>query len=428
MGDRAKRCEWHDVVGLDARLRALARRADLDPAARAQLERECARAGRGWYGEELPARMRVGEERLVYEWDTGHGLTLEMVYVPPGDFIMGPGMEWGWWWDEGGKVAVQQQAPAHVRPMAYGYWIGRTPITWRDYRIIQEDANLCRPKPPGWRERRDHPVVGLLWCDAKEFCLATGTRLPTEAEWEKAARGTDGRTFPWGEDEPTSDRIHWNLHGGDRDDKSTTSVHSCAAGASPYGALHMLGNVFEYCADLWDPTAYARHLRGKAPRRHDPDPSPWGPRRVVRGGGEMRDGVCWPIAYRSGGCREKGRNFHVGFRPVVGPRPPSPAKSKGMALSLDEADSRAFFEDPTPEARADSRAFQRHLILGLLQSRLGPLPDSVSRCLEHERDRSRLDAILLAAARVGSVVEFEAIVAEAACVETKSTRRDLFET
>jgi formylglycine-generating enzyme required for sulfatase activity len=165
------------------------------------------------------------------------------------------------------------------------FYIDQNEVTNAQYRQCVE-ADVC--EPPECSERykdttkEDHPVVCVSWLQAETYCGVEwrGGRLPTEAEWEKAARGTDGRIYPWG-DEPPPNRalLNFNSNIGD-----TTPVSRYPDGASPYGVYDMAGNVSEWVADWYDAEYYSIA----------PDQDPQGPvsgtSKVLRGG-SWRGGV-----------------------------------------------------------------------------------------------------------------------------------------
>ncbi|MDE0881937.1 MAG: SUMF1/EgtB/PvdO family nonheme iron enzyme [Myxococcota bacterium] len=139
-------------------------------------------------------------------------------------------------------------------------------------------AGLCRARL--FAERNElsdlrQPAVGMSWYDASRYCKWVGKRLPSEAEWERAARGTSAQAFAWGSVEAVE---RANLRGDVDGYLFSAPVDSLSAGASPEGALHLVGNVAEWVADFYDPTVYKRMVAGDPPRPRT------GRSRVVRGG------------------------------------------------------------------------------------------------------------------------------------------------
>jgi formylglycine-generating enzyme required for sulfatase activity len=191
-----------------------------------------------------------------------------MVFVPAGEFTMGSE---GWDADE---------KPVH-RVSLDAYYMDKFEVTTARYgRFMQETG---REPPSKWKDVNhvtdgSRPVVGVAWHDADAYCRHYGKRLPTEAEWEKAARGTDGRRFPWGNEEPT--RVQANFGATWIGYETLMPVGSLEAGKSPYGIYDLAGNAWEWVADWYDVNYY----------KSSPDRNPTGP---VRGGSKVARGGSW---------------------------------------------------------------------------------------------------------------------------------------
>jgi len=197
---------------------------------------------------------------------------MEWVWVPAGEFLMGSTDAVRW--------AGGDEKPQHIVYLD-AFWIDKTKVTAAQYRRCVE-AGVCSAARVAWTDRctydadgtSDHPINCVDWSQAVAYCGWAGRRLPTEAEWEKAARGTDGRIYPWGDQAPDATLAHFGRPRGG----TTAAVGSHPAGASPYGALDMAGNVWERVADWWDANYYAQ-----SPRENPQGPAS-GRDRVLRGG------------------------------------------------------------------------------------------------------------------------------------------------
>ena len=243
---------------------------------------------------------------------------LELVRVPAGEFLMGsdPAKD---------NDAEDNEQPQH-RVYVSEFYIGKYPVTNAQYAAFVKATPYMR-MPDYWDDNgkiplgyENHPVTVIFWDEAVAFCewlsRETGKpfRLPTEAEWEKAARGTDGRLYPWGNQHPTAELCNF-----DNPNLDTTPVGRYSPqGDSPYGCADMAGNVEEWTRSLWGeewekPTF--KYPYDPRDGREDVD-APVGVLHVLRGGSFDSSRRSVRCACRQGAA---GATWDLGFRPVVAP-------------------------------------------------------------------------------------------------------------
>jgi formylglycine-generating enzyme required for sulfatase activity len=272
-------------------------------------------------------------------WERRHPFEPEMVFVPAGPFWMGTdrrrleraGVEW---WDR-----MEMETPYHQVDLP-DYWIGRFPVTNAEYQAFIEGGGYQtraywteagwgwkgdRTQPAYWTDEEyggpRQPVLGVSWYEAVAYCrwlsASTGQeyRLPSEAEWEKAARGTDGRIWPWGDEwDPTRCNVgEGGLH------RPTPVGKYSPRGDSPYDCADMAGNVWEWCATKWE-DSYENYrgddnLEGNA-------------RRVLRGGSFVNSAGPARCACRDWPYGPVSRDRYAGFRVVVAAPFSRPARSE----------------------------------------------------------------------------------------------------
>jgi formylglycine-generating enzyme required for sulfatase activity len=238
----------------------------------------------------------------------------EMVCIPGGWFVRGTDGE-----------------PKNARPeqkvWVQTFYIDRYEVTVRRFEACVEAGN-CDPAETNYSDfsRSLQPKNGVSWFDARAYCRAQGERLPTEAEWEKAARGTDGRTYPWGEEPATCERaVIKNAEGRSCGVEKSTGKHEVgrtfAVGSRPpnqYGLYDMAGNSWEWVLD-WASESYAdcgEACRGVDPRGPCDGESPCAGhhRRVVRGGSWYWPGPQARTFYRRFHFPDNDPYHHFGFR------------------------------------------------------------------------------------------------------------------
>ncbi len=215
---------------------------------------------------------------------------MTQLFISSGTFIMG-GLD---------VYRKSNEIPPH-EVYLNAYWIDQVEVTNGMYNLCVQ-AGSCRSPARNSSDNRleyfgnpefqDYPVVHVAWYDAHAYCQWAERRLPTEAEWEHAARGDDKRNFPWGDEPPNEYNSNsLNIVG------DTSRVGSYAEGASPFGVLDMAGNVWEWVADRYRPDYYGKSVYENPGGPSDDDV--FNDLRVIRGGSYRDDWVILRLANRS---------------------------------------------------------------------------------------------------------------------------------
>jgi len=219
-----------------------------------------------------------------------------MVLVPAGEFKMG------------GNEAVSEK-PVHQVSLD-AYYMDKHEVTVEQYAKFLETTK--RRSPPEWKIlnqplHQKHPIVMMDWSDANAYCHWAEKRLPTEAEWEKAARGTDGRIYPWGNDLPTPKRANYGKKKWDKH-AALVPVGTLEDGKSPYGIYDMAGNAWEWVSDWYDRVYY----------KNSPSQNPTGPEhgdfKVSKGGSWHSRPESLHSSNRNYGHPEHHPSHYNGFR------------------------------------------------------------------------------------------------------------------
>ncbi|HTI50147.1 MAG TPA: SUMF1/EgtB/PvdO family nonheme iron enzyme [Planctomycetaceae bacterium] len=244
-------------------------------------------AGAGYSPDGFPWRVRCEKDDAL------------LAYVPAGVFLQG----------KNGSVAAA--APEHAVALD-AYYIDIHEVSYENYDKFRDASRIAkRPiaEPAQKAADRQHPVTGVTWAEARAYANWCGRELPTEAEWEKAARGPAGFDFPWG-----NGPYVWQRP---RQPGQIDAVGSFPGDQSPFGVFDMAGNAREWCSDLFQEQYYAQLLKETGATSHNPTgpkSSGGGNQRVVKGGDRQ-----WFVWAREG-LSVSDRPTDVGFRCVWHPR------------------------------------------------------------------------------------------------------------
>ncbi|TDJ57892.1 MAG: formylglycine-generating enzyme family protein [Nitrospina sp.] len=229
-----------------------------------------------------------------------------MVYVPEGYFQMGDS-----------SSEAEDAKPMHF-VYTSAFFIDQYEVSNLEYQNFMEATQ--HPPPLYWEDEHfnkpDHPVVGVSWFDAMAFARWKGRRLPTEAEWEKAARGNDARLYPWGEKWSKGFVLHFvNVFGMEDQYEFTAPVNYYPSGSSPFGVISMAGNVWEWCLDWYDKDYY----------RISPELNPEGPPPAAEKKMKVLRGGSWVNSIDGVQVIQRSRNLPTSKKTIYGFRTALPA-------------------------------------------------------------------------------------------------------
>ena len=266
-----------------------------------------------------------------------------MVYVPSGPFIMGIDPAEGdaiaklLGFPDAAAIWALEAYPKHTVDLP-GFFIDQCEVTvarWKQY-VTATATQLKSTQTSRYFDdpaSQQLPAAEIPWDEAGKYATWAGKALPSEAQWEKAARGTDGRFFPWGNEPPTPEHGHFRENG--KRPKLYVAVGGFPKGASPYGALDMLGNQYEWTAER--KTLYPGHPLDPAdPQTETLKAYCDGSNVTLRGGSWFHGPVSFYAAKRFGFLPNE-TYYHVGFRTIWVPPPgyfDTPAFASARAAAL----------------------------------------------------------------------------------------------
>jgi formylglycine-generating enzyme required for sulfatase activity len=237
----------------------------------------------------IQSKTQMGLTQPTYYRNPKDGY--EMILIPAGEAIFGTGPDEPYF-----QGSLTDMEKPQFRANIPEFYIGIYSVTNEQYFKFVRETGHHPPEQsaagiPIWKdgkypeEKAKHPVVCVSWHDARAYCQWAGLRLPTDLQWEKAARGIDGRIYPWGNEWDEKKCRNFNNKGSE----TTCAVDDYPDGVSVFGIFNMSGNVWEWCEDWYESRAYERY------ERNDLSPPATGQSKLLRGGSWHGD---TPIPFR----------------------------------------------------------------------------------------------------------------------------------